>query len=103
MPHYDLEKIIVAAKQRNIVYGGRKVNQDIANLGYTLDEVSDCIAQLRPEHHQKIWVSDDNSSVFDVYIIRFSPKEGQIDSIYMKLRLLKNGQIQVGLGSFHLS
>ena len=103
MPHYDLEKIIVAAKQKNIIYGGRKINQDIANLGYTLDEVSNCIAQLRPEHHQKIWTNDDNTCIFDVYIINFSPRESQTDSIYMKLRLLENGQIQVGLGSFHLS
>ncbi len=103
MPYYDLEKIIMAAKQQNIVYGGRKVNRDIANLGYTLDEVSNCIMQLRPEHHQKIWVSDHNNHVFDVYIIDFSAKEGQTDSIYMKLRLLENGQIQIGLGSFHLS
>ena len=103
MPHYDIDKIIVAAKQKNIIYGGRKINQDIANLGYTLDEVSNCIAQLRPEHHQKIWTSDDNAHIFDVYIINFSPRESQTDLIYMKLRLLANGQIQVGLGSFHLS
>jgi hypothetical protein len=45
MPHYDLGQIIAAAKQKNIVYGGRKINQDIANLGYTLDEVSNCITQ----------------------------------------------------------
>jgi hypothetical protein len=104
MPYYSLEKIIAAAKAGQIIYGGRNVNRDIANLGYTLNEVADCIMQLQPEHHQKIWVNDNNTIVFDVYIIEFSPRrDGQIDSIYMKLRLMDNGQINVGLGSFHLS
>ena len=54
MPHYSLEKIIAAAKAGQIIYGGRKVNRDIANLTYTENEVAGCIAQLRPEHHQII-------------------------------------------------
>lgn len=103
MPYYSLEKIIVAAKAQQIIYGGRKVNSDIVNLGYTLDEVARCISQLQPENYQKTLEYDDNGRVFDAYKIGFSPQDGQIDSIYIKLRLLENGEIQIGLGSFHLS
>lgn len=103
MPYYSLEKIIVAAKAELIIYGGRKVNSDIANLGYTLNEVARCISQLQPENYQKTLDYDDKGKVFDAYKINFSPQEEQTDSIYIKLRLLENGEVQIGLGSFHLS
>lgn len=102
MTHYSLEKIVAAAKAQQIIYGGRKVGNDISNLGYTLEEVARCIAQLRPEHFQKTFMYDDTANVFDAYKIEFSPWDGKTDLIYMKLRLLENGQIHVGLGSFHL-
>ncbi|MEQ1739115.1 MAG: type II toxin-antitoxin system MqsR family toxin [Methyloglobulus sp.] len=103
MPYYSLEKIIAAANAQQIIYGGRKVNSDIANLGYTLDEVARCISQLKPEHYRKTHKFEDNSTVYDDYVIEFSPQEEKPDSIYIKLRLLENGEVQIGLGSFHLS
>jgi len=103
MPQYDLEQLVAAARARQIIYGGRKVHQDIANLGYSLNEVAICIQQLRADNFQKTWCNDDNTAIFDVYKIEFSPQDGQNDSIYMKLRLLDNGQVFVGLGSFHLA
>lgn len=101
-PYYDLEKIITAASEGNIIYGGRKVSKDITNLGYTFDDVIACITKLTHSHHQKIWLSDDKLSVFDVYVIKHSSHTNKTDSIYIKLRLLENNKIHVFLGSFHL-
>lgn len=103
MPYYSLEKIIAAANAQQVIYGGRKVGIDISNLGYTIDEVARCISQLQHENYQKTLNYDDCGKVFDVYTINFSPRENQMDSIYIKLRLLENGEVQIGLGSFHLS
>ncbi len=103
MACYNLQAVISAAKAHHIIYGGRKVSQDIANLGYTMNEVASCIQQLMPEHFDKVWTDTDRSIEFDVYKINFSPKEDVTDSIYIKLRLLDNGELYVGLGSFHLA
>ena len=53
MPYYDLDKIITAARAQQIIYGGRKVMRDIANLGYSLKEVGSCISQLEVRHFNK--------------------------------------------------
>ncbi len=105
MPHYSLDKIIDAAKKQNIIYGGRKVNRDISNLGYTLNEVAQCITQLQSHHYQKtLEFSNENiKEIFDVYIIKFLICDEKQDTIYIKLRLLESGQIYIKLGSFHLS
>ena len=102
MACYDLQAVISAAKDQKIIYGGRKVSRDIANLEYTLNEVARCIQQLTPENFDKVWSDTAKSIKFDVYKIKFSPKEDVVDSIYIKLCLLDNGELFVKLGSFHL-
>ena len=103
MACYDLQAVILAAKAQKIIYGGRKVNQDVANLEYTINEVAACIQQLMPEHFEKVWTDTARSIKFDVYKIKFSPKKDVCDSIYIKLRLLDNGELYLSLGSFHLT
>ncbi|MFO1431461.1 MAG: type II toxin-antitoxin system MqsR family toxin [Candidatus Competibacteraceae bacterium] len=100
-PAYPLDKIRAAAEAGNIVYGGRKVQRDIANLGDTKDEVIRCIVGLRGTHYQKTLTFTDKGTVFDVYSRDFEHHE-HTDRIYMKLRLLPNGQGYVSVGSFHL-
>jgi hypothetical protein len=100
MPHYDLESIVAAAKSQRIIYGGRKVGNDIYNLGYTINDVAHCIEQLQPKHYQK--TEEYSNAIFDFYKTEFSPKLGQTDLIFMKLRLLTNNDIFVSIGSFHL-
>jgi hypothetical protein len=101
MPYYLLEKIIDAAKCKEIIYGGRKVSTDISNLCYTLDDVSDCISKLELRHFEK--TIEYPNGFFDVYQIEYIPKsKEEADNIYLKLRLLQNDKIQVSIGSFHL-
>jgi hypothetical protein len=101
---FDLEAIRNAALQKNIRYKGRKVSQDVTNLGYTLDDVSDCISALTTNDFKKTESYFESEAIFDVYIKNFQRKEQSPDRIYMKLRLLE-GEVQVDLieiGSFHL-
>ena len=100
-PAYPLDEIRAAVEAGNIIYGGRKVQQDINNLGYTKNDVVRCIVSLVGTHYQKTLTFTDKGTVFDVYIRDFEHQKCT-DRIYMKLRLLPNGQMNVGIGSFHL-
>lgn len=101
MPFFNLDKIREAASQQRIRYKGLKVPKDIRNLGYTLEEVSICIISLTSADFQKTIEYPDQTS-HDVYIKNII-REQQTDKIYMKLRLLEDGEIEiVEIGSFHL-
>lgn len=101
-PAYLLDDIRAAADQHRVRYEGRKVNSDIRNLGYTLQDVVHCISGLQTRQFQKSLKYKD-SSCYDVYIRDFRQGEDKpADRIYMKLRLLDTGQLEIGIGSFHL-
>lgn len=96
-----MDGIRAAAEHRRVRYEGRKVGTDIRNLGYTLDDVADCILGLQTRHFQKSLKYND--ACYDVYVRDFRRVEDNpVDQIYMKLRLLCTGQLEVGIGSFHL-
>ncbi len=103
-PAYTLDDIRAAAKLCRIRYDGRKVNADIRNLGYTQTDVARCIAGLSAGDFRKSLAYP--YRVYDVYISRFQfSDDGTPDEIYMKLRLLDNGELTIGtigIGSFHL-
>jgi hypothetical protein len=102
LPIYDLEKIRKAAVQHRIKYKGLKVPQDVKNLGYTFEDVAASIMSLASSDFQKT-IEYSDKTAHDVYIKEIVRDE-QVDSIYMKLRLRENGELQiVEIGSFHLS
>jgi hypothetical protein len=101
LPFFNLDKIRAAVSQQRIRYKGLKVPKDIRNLGYTLEEVSACIISLTLADFQKT-IEYPDQTVHDVYIKNII-REEQTDQIYIKLRLLEDGEIQiVEIGSFHL-
>jgi hypothetical protein len=101
-PFYSLDAIRLAAQNGSFRYDGRKVNSDIRNLGYTGNDVKRCISQLITSQFQKSLQFE--NAIYDVYICDYQKQdESPIDKIYMKLRLLPNGELQVGIGSFHLA
>lgn len=100
-PAYALDDIRVAAENRRIRYDGRKVNHNIRELGYTLDEVARCIAGLKQGDFRKSLAYP--NATYDVYIGRcHCPRSRDADEIYMKLRVLDDGELVVGVSSFHL-
>jgi hypothetical protein len=101
LPFFNLDKIRAAVSQQRIRYKGLKVPKDIRNLGYTLEEVSAYIISLTLADFQKT-IEYPDQTVHDVYIKNII-REEQTDQIYIKLRLLEDGEIQiVEIGSFHL-
>ncbi|MEC4747450.1 type II toxin-antitoxin system MqsR family toxin [Methylomicrobium sp. Wu6] len=101
-PAYELNDIRQSAQQGKFRYEGRKVNSDIRNLGYTGEDVKRCIAGLTASQFQKSLQYQ--NAIYDVYICDYEQHDDAVkDRIYMKLRLLANGEIQVGIGSFHLA
>ena len=104
MAHYDLNKIREAAKQQRIEYrGGRRGNvyKTITNYGYTLTDVIDCITSLSSSNFLTTYEYPDQT-IDDGYLTKHICEElGVEDEIFMKLRLLDNGNIDVEIGTFH--
>jgi len=101
-PFYSLDAIRLAAQNGSFRYDGRQVDRDIRNLGYTGDDVKRCISNLITDQFQKS-IQYENAT-YDVYISDYQKHDdAPIDKIYLKLRLLPNGELQVGIGSFHLA
>jgi hypothetical protein len=100
LPIYNLDEMRQAASKQRINYAGRKVNKDIANLGYTLQDVVNCIVSLTVKDFKESVTYPEKS--YDVYIKDVVQTE-QTDRVYMKLRLEENGEIKIlEIGSFHL-
>ena len=107
MPHYNLDSIREAAKQQNIRYrGGRRgvVHRNISNYGYTLTDVVNLITSLSSSNFLTTTKYPDQT-VDDSYIIKVARGEDEVeDKIFMKLRLLDDGEIQiVDIGTIHLT
>lgn len=100
-PTYALGRIVAAARAGRVVFAGRRLQIDIAQLGYTLDDVHECLATLRPEDHRGVFEAD--GVLFDVYLPGFHGPHGGIDELYVKLTERSEATLpQVVLASFHL-
>ncbi|OAD19863.1 hypothetical protein THIOM_004476 [Candidatus Thiomargarita nelsonii] len=105
IPTYSLEEICKAAKMGNISYQGKSERPqiDAMNLGYSQDEIVKCLCSLSSSQFiesKKYTTPRGNKKVtFDVYIATCTNSEGQLDNLYIKLRLSSSWLI---IGSFHL-
>ncbi|GAA4815575.1 hypothetical protein GCM10011365_01970 [Marinicella pacifica] len=103
MPHYDLDKVREAAQRLDIEYRGLKVRLDIANLGYELKDVADCIEKLTASHFHKT-INYEDGQIDDVYKCMYQKiNEDEVfnDELYIKLSL-HDDCLSISLGSFHL-
>ena len=104
MAEYDLGQVKSAAQKLAIEYRGRKVGRDIANLGYDINDVANCLCQLSSSDFRKTHTYKHKQQLpDDEYICRYkkSLEEGQIDELYIKFCLV-DGCLIVDLASFHL-
>ena len=99
-PHYSLNDV------RDAVRTGRvstplSVQKDYTNLGYFEENVVACCLALREENFIKTVTYDDDRFKIkcDEYLIDFPSPSGNIDSLYVKLRVSSSW---VWLHSFHL-
>ena len=103
MPFYLLETIHeLAQDENNIILLGRKVEIDVANLGYFKADVAACIKNLWPSDFHKTIHYEDTKLTFDVYKGKCLSPSGEYEEVYMKLKLGCKGEICVEIGSFHL-
>jgi len=105
VPHYSLDDVRNAAKNRRIEYRGRKTRQDIDSLGYELTDVMACLISLTSSDFYKSYRYDnyDNGDIDDAYRTNFATSGStECDSIYIKFSLINNCSM-IDLASFHLN
>ncbi len=97
---YSLRAVRDLARQGSVIYGSARVQRHIENLGYEPKDVHNCLACLE-ECHYRGTVRYENSRIWmDEYLISFSAPSGQIDDLYIKLKLNRDCVLIV-LASFH--
>ncbi len=101
MPQFDLADVIFAAKTSNMEYASTKVQLDIGNLGYTFEDVADCICQLTSQNFHAS--HEYENAKCDAYKTQYTLLGNDSeDNIYIKLRLIGNKTLMLDLKSFHL-
>ena len=104
MAEYLLEDVKVAARAARIQYRGRNVQRDIANLGYDLNNVIDCLMQLSESNFRKTHIYKEGAPPDDDYTCQYTRQvdgEGVTDELYIKFCLVDDC-LMIDLGSFHL-
>ena len=101
MPEYNLNSIHEVARLKKINYNGRKVQLDILNLDYELEDVARCLLQLTEDDFHRTHQFD-NNRVFDAYRCQYKKSpDASTDDLYIKLRLTDD-LLLLEIGSFHL-
>ena len=104
LPKYDISEVRKAALAQRITYRGRRVQNNITDLGYDLSDVATCIASLTVHDFQKSHKYDGGHED-DSYICKPSTKEQKEDfpvSIYIKIALIQGEiHLEIDLASFH--
>lgn len=99
---YLLDEIRALAANQRVDYASTRVTQDVANLGYSLQEVCRCLESLQPQHFSHSERYSDTSRFWnDVYLCFWGAGTSDPDRLYIKLRL-KTSATGILLISFHL-
>lgn len=100
-PAFALARIRELAAKERVIYRSPRVEQDVGNLGYSLEDVCSCIASLEDRHFQHSERPADQKFWQDVYHCQWSSVPGVPDALYIKLMLTPT-TITVVLCSLHL-
>ncbi|WP_161785136.1 type II toxin-antitoxin system MqsR family toxin [Aeromonas hydrophila] len=104
MAEYQLADIRQAAQKLQIEYRGLRVQRDVANLGYELQDVADCICNLTERDFRKSHFYEDGRPPDDDYICQYKKTvdgEEHVETLYVKFCFI-NDHLLIDLGSFHL-
>ena len=105
-PVYDLDRVRELAGKGRVIFAGKKrdagtkVEQNAEDLGYSPDDVFACIASLQPEEFDESLLYPGEKFWQDVYKCRRTAPGGEVDELYLKLKLTRNA-LTVVLQSFH--
>jgi len=100
VPAYSLDRIHALVRLKKLVYGGRKVQRDIVNLYYDLDDVCRCLLSLNACHFKESVRYADSGVCFDIYQVTCRGPDDKDDPLYIKLKLSRDCVVVV-IGSFH--
>ncbi|MBL0039622.1 MAG: type II toxin-antitoxin system MqsR family toxin [Xanthomonadales bacterium] len=97
---YSLVRVHDLAARQSLRYAGTRVQLDVANLGYGLDDVCACLGSLRAEDfsHSERYVA--RGKWHDVYKLRWGIGR-PLDDLYVKFRL-DDDVLVIELCSLHL-
>ena len=99
-PEYSLDAIRRLAESGHIEYRGKRVPRHIAQLGFILDDVRDCLQKLQSHHFaHSIWY-ENFPCWHDVYKPTYRARDGRTINLYIKLRLNRDC-VLIELCSFH--
>jgi hypothetical protein len=99
-PACKLARIQELAASERVIYGSGQVALDVANLGYNLSTVCDCICALTPDDFKHSLLYGTSNLWYDVYKITYIGVEPHEDPLYIKLTL-SGDCLLVVLFSFH--
>jgi len=100
-PGYALERVHELASRQAVQYQrpGR-VETDIDNLGYTLDDVCACLRALESEDFRESVQYTPGKRWHDVYRLRWRSRDGATDPLYIQFHLGHDCLVLI-LCSFH--
>lgn len=88
------------AEQGKINYGSKKVEEYVEALGYTPEDVQKCLMMLEDYNFQESILYDNANTWLDVYRIKFNSPTGEVDDLYIKLKITRSCLLLV-IQSFH--
>ena len=99
-PEYSLSRVRELAEWGSVDYATSAVQRDVENLAYAPEDVHRCLQTLEESqfchaeryHDSRVWL--------DVYRIRYPAPTGDVDPLYLKLKLNRDC-VTVLLFSFH--
>ena len=98
---YSLDAIHRLAKSGNVNYGSPKVQRDVDNLDYSLEDVCECLQSLSNDNYYESVNYGDHKGWLDVYLCNWPLRSTESSvELYIKLKLNRDC-ITIVLASFH--
>ena len=100
-PECALARVKELAAEQAVSYGGRRVQNHVANLSYSFEAVCECLTQLTAAHFKHSERYGPDGPWHDVFLMKYRGPAGHDDDLYIKLRLDRDC-LCILLFSFHL-
>jgi hypothetical protein len=98
-PEYSLTRVKELARTES-VHLTQRSTRDSQDLGYSFEQVCECLAELEPEDFEHSVRYEWTPVWLDVYKMRNKTPASRIDDLYIKIRLNRDC-ITVTVCSFH--
>lgn len=97
---YALQEVHVLASQEKVAYAGRRVADNVDELGMELSDVCECLCALTENHFKESIQYEGLASWNDVYLINITAPSGRSYDMYVKFKMFGE-RLVLNLCSFH--